>query len=197
MFNLTRISGTVLCAGLMALLAPASKANVIVSNIPEYNGPADFDFNAGDYPLGSVTIGNFLFSIPANQLVTGATISGTFGNNDVSSNTALSDYFVNHGGIEVASCDDPTADCFSGQTGVPTPWSYTFTANDLKNLSAAFSSGSLDFSAVQNFAISVQTGVTTLTIDTAASTAPEPSTFFVIGGGLAGLACLRRRRGKV
>lgn len=196
MLNLTRISGTLLCAGVIALVAPAAKANVIVSNIAEYNGPADFDFNAGDYPLAPVTIGDFLFSIPANQVVTGATISGTFGNNDVSSNTALSDYFVNSGVIEVASCDDPTANCFSGQTGVPTPWSYTFTANDLKNLSAAFSSGSLDFSVVQNFAISVQTGVTTLTIDTAASTAPEPSTFFVIGGGLVVLGCLRRR-GKV
>jgi len=178
------------CAFSLATLSPSAKADVITSTIAEYNGPQDFDFNSADYPLSSVLIGDFTFAIPTGQTVLGATISGTFGNNDVSPNTALSDYFVDNGAINVASCDDPAANCFTGGTGEPTPWSHTFSAAELGSLSAAFASGTLDFTAVQNFAVSVATGTTTLSI----SITPEPATIFILCGGLAGIACLRRLR---
>jgi hypothetical protein len=172
----------------VALLAcftqPASAG--IISTIAEYNGP--FYDLVTTFPPPSTTIGAFTFTIPSGTKIWGATISGTFGNDDVFSNTALSDYYVDVGGIKVAGCDDPSANCFSGQDGVPTPWSYTFSNADLANLASSLAGGSLDFTVVQTSPGSVQTGVTTLNL----VTTPEPATFFALGGGLAVIALLRR-----
>ena len=163
----------------------------IIATIGEFNGAPDFDFDPADYPLAPVLIGDFTFSIPSGGSVVGGTISGTFGNNDVSPITAPSDYFIDNGVIEVASCDDGltgAAACDSGST--PTAWTYTLTSSDLSNLAADFAAGSIDFSVVQNFAIAVQTGTTTLDL----VVSPEPSMIFLICGGLAGIAFLRRFR---
>ena len=65
----------------------------IIATIDEFNGAPDFDFNPGDYPLAPVTIGDFTFSIPAGESVIGGTISGTFGNDDVSPTTAAERLF--------------------------------------------------------------------------------------------------------
>ncbi|MBV9745527.1 MAG: PEP-CTERM sorting domain-containing protein [Acidobacteriia bacterium] len=156
----------------------------ILASIPEYNG-GFFDFSA-TYPLPLTNVGTFHFTIPSGENVLGADISGTFGNPDYSSNTALSDYFVDGQLIEVASCEDPGADCAQGMT--PTPWSYTFSNGDLANLASAFASGSLDFNVIQKFPFVVDAGITTLDIQVT----PEPSLFFLIAGGLAGVAALRR-----
>ncbi len=64
--------------------------------------------------LARPTIGSYSFTIPATDLVTGITISGTFGNGD-SATTALSDYYLGFSGNEmavpVAGCDSISADC--------------------------------------------------------------------------------------
>jgi hypothetical protein len=172
-----------------ALAAPV-KADII-STIGEYNGSPDFDFNPGDYPLGSVLIGDFTFTIPAGDTVVGGTISGTFGNSDVSSTTAPSDYYIDNGNIEVASCDDGlTGSAACDTSSTPTAWSYTLTPTDISNLSAGLASGSIDFTVIQNFAVAVETGTTTLDL----VTTPEPSMIFLLTGGLAGIALLRRFR---
>lgn len=176
-----------LCIALATGFSGLAKADIIAT-IGEYNGPA-YDFST-TFPPSSQTIGTFTFNIPTGVQVIGVTISGTFGNNDIFSNTALSDYFVSLGMIQVAGCDDPSASCFSGTTGVPTPWSYSFTPTDLSNVAAALAAGSLDFTVVQNSPFTVQTGVTTLDIQVT----PEPGTILIFCGGLAALATLRRIR---
>jgi hypothetical protein len=172
-------------------LAVPAQADVLAT-IGAYNGSPDFDFNLGDYPLAPVTIGVFSFTIPAGFSAVGGTISGFFGNNDVSPTTAPSDYYVDNGTIEVASCDDSlsfSADCDTGSS--PTAWSYTFTASDLATLASELASGNIDFTVVQNFAVSVQTGPTTLDLQIAT---PEPATIFLLGGSLLAIALFRRFR---
>ncbi len=170
----------------------------IIATIDEFNGVPDFDFNVGppDYPLPPVTIGNFTFTIPTGETVIGGTITGTFGNNDISAITAASDYFIDNGNIKVAACDDASTfndvcDSFSANTSLtPTSWSYTLTSNDLSNLATELQNGSIDFSVVQNFAVAVETGTTTLDL----VVTPEPSMIFLLYGGLAGIVLLRRHR---
>jgi hypothetical protein len=175
---------------------PAKAGNIITSTIGDFDEPLAFDFA----PV-TTTLDDFSFAIPAGATVYSGTISGTFGNNDVpglTNVTALSDYFVGGGAIQVAACDDdptsatfPNFPCDAGSsTGAPVPWSYTFSAGDLATLAPAFAAGSLDFSVTQNFAGSVQTGVITLALNTA----PEPATMFVFSLGLAGIAARRRFR---
>src|SRR5579883_300667 len=87
---------------LMAAASMAAYGSTITATLPSYDGAPNFDFNPADYPLAPATIGTFTFTIPNGAGVLGATISGTFGNNDdpgVTGITAISDFFVNSGGI--------------------------------------------------------------------------------------------------
>ena len=100
--NKTTFLTLILTATIGLGLSVSAKANIIDSTLPEYNGPPNFDFNEGppDYPLAPVTIGTFTIAIPTGYVVVGGTISGFFGNDDISSTTAASDYFVDNGAIE-------------------------------------------------------------------------------------------------
>jgi len=172
-----------LALALVLGFSPRANAD-IVATLPNYDGT----FSFGPFP-SSFAIGDFTFSIPAGQDVVGASISGTFGNNDVPGTTTTSapaDLFVGSGAIEVAECDDAlsySAPCDAGVA--PTPWSYTFTSGDLSTLSADFASGSLDLSAVQNDLFVVNAG--SLTLDIALS--PEPNGLWLSGTGAICLMC--------
>ena len=108
---------------------------------------ADF---SGNYPLGPTNLGNFSFSVPNGFVISSATISGTFGNEDVPGTTnvtADSDYYVDGIAIEVATCDTPNIQntftpalaCDAGNSNdTPTAWSYTFTPADLTTLASDF-----------------------------------------------------------
>ncbi|MDR3752486.1 MAG: PEP-CTERM sorting domain-containing protein [Terracidiphilus sp.] len=168
------------------LLGNSPRANAdIVATLPNYDGAVSF----GTFP-SSTTIGDFTFSIPAGTSVIGATISGTFGNNDdpgTTTTSAPADLYVDNGAIEVAACDDGltfTEACDTGSS--PTAWSYTFTSSDLSTLASDFASGSLDLSAVQNDVFAVNAG--SLTLDIVVS--PEPNSLWLMGTGLMSLACL-------
>jgi hypothetical protein len=99
--------------------------------------------------------------------------------------------------VEVATCDDPTDDCFSDGNG-PTAWSYTFTGTDLNNVATALGNGSLDFTYTMDtppFTSSgldwtVYAGAATIDIQTI----PEPTTLLFCLGGIAGIAAFRRFR---
>ncbi len=165
----------------------------IIATIGNYDGTPVVDFDPADYPLTPVLIGDFSFTIPTGESVIGGTISGTFGNDDVpdtTESTAPSDYYIDNNTIEVASCDDSLTGAACDTSSAPTSWSYTLTASDLSNLSAELASGSIDFTASQNFFGAVNTGTTTLDL----VLTPEPSMIFLLCGGLAGIALLRRFR---
>jgi hypothetical protein len=156
-----------------AFLGVATQAKADVSStIGDFDEP--FTFNTGV----NTTLGDFTFAVPTGWTVVGGTISGTFGNNDIAgltNVTALSDYFVANGAIQVAGCDSFTDPCSAGTvSGAPDPWSYTFSQSDLTTLAPYFSAGSLDFSVTQDFIGAVQTGPITLDLQIT----PEPSSFF-------------------
>lgn len=191
MFKLTTATAIFSMALVLGLAAPM-KADIIAT-IGNYDGTPVVDFDPADYPLTPVLIGDFSFTIPTGESVIGGTISGTFGNDDVpdtTESTAPSDYYIDNNTIEVASCDDSLTGAACDTSSAPTSWSYTLTASDLSNLSAELASGSIDFTASQNFFGAVNTGTTTLDL----VLTPEPSMIFLLCGGLAGIALLRRFR---
>jgi hypothetical protein len=182
-FTATALAALISVVYALSFSAPAQAA-VIASTVPEYNGA--FEDPSLTYPLPSVLIGTFSYTIPTGDRLVGATISGTFGNLDQANTTALSDYFL--GSVEVAACDSTANPCFSADINAPpTAWTYTFTAAQL----AALATGSANFSVVQNGPFSVQTGITELDLIVAT---PEPAAIFLLCGGLAGIALLRRKQ---
>jgi hypothetical protein len=177
-----------LLAFLALVLSFGNRANAgVIATLPDYDGTASF----GPFP-STLAIGDFTFSIPTGYTVIGATISGTFGNNDVPGTTdtsAPADLFVDGGTIEVAECDDAlsfTAACDAGSS--PTAWSYIFTPSDLSNLGPEFAAGSVDLSAIQNDVFAVNLGSLTLDIQAV----PEPNTLLLLGSAMAAFALLRR-----
>jgi hypothetical protein len=184
------IPAVIFATALLGLTFPA-RADISVT-IGDFDEPFTFITPA------TTTLGVFTFTIPVGETVVGGTISGTFGNNDVAgltNTTALSDYFVANGAIQVAGCDSFTDPCTAGTvSGAPDPWSYTFlqtsSQNDLITLAPYFAAGSLDFSVTQNFVGAVQTGPITLDLQVA----PEPASFFFTCAlCLAGIVALRLR----
>jgi hypothetical protein len=163
----------------LASALPAS-ATIITSTIGEFDGPL---LTNPTYPQPSLTIGTFTYA-PITGTIVSATVSGFFGTIFAPS-TALESLFV--GGINVANCSSQAADCWNDPSGVQTPWSYTFTPGQF----AALQSGSVAYTVVQTGDFQVESGVTTLSITTAA---PEPAGLAMIGGGLTLLLLVRRRR---
>jgi hypothetical protein len=196
------LTAAILSLGAAFLLTTPARAGAILVTLPtSYDSPSGYDFVTTFPPAGSTTIGTFTFSIPASELVTGITISGTFGNGD-NGTTALSDYFLGYSGhetaVEVAGCDSILANCYSAQDG-PTAWTYTLTAANLSTLAPAIAGGSLDFTytwdnntqfAFANDLQYVYAGDPTLAIQVT----PEPATELMCFGGLAVIAVLRRFR---
>ena len=155
----------------------------------DYEG-AFYDFSS-TFPPDPILIGTFNFTIPAGFYATGATISGTFGDQNIPV-TALTDLFVN-GTVEVGGCDSVGDPCASGTiNGSLVPWSRTFDAAQLGFPGPGFAAGSLDFSAVQNSFGAVIVGTPVLDIEVAQT--PEPSYLFAVPGGMLAMAALRRRR---
>jgi hypothetical protein len=185
-------------------LTSSAKADVIATIGPFDEAP---DFS-GVYPLAEVNLGTFSFSIPLGFVISSATISGTFGDEDVPGTTEItadSDYYVDGTAVHVASCDSPNVvtlglslacDGGNNPADTPTPWSYTFTAANLSAISGNLASGSLDFNEIQNYYGAVNAGTVTLDIAGAVATAttPEPGTICIVSLGLAGIALLRRRK---
>jgi hypothetical protein len=196
-----KLTAAILSLGAAFVLTTPARAGTIFANLPSYDSPNGYDFVSTFPPGGSTTIGTFTFSIPAGGIVTGITISGTFGNGD-SGTTALSDYYLGFSGdetaVEVAGCDSILANCYSNQNG-PTAWTDTLTAANLSTLASAIAGGSLDFTytwdnntqfAVMGFDQYVYAGASTLGIQVT----PEPATALMCFGGLAVIAALRRFR---
>jgi len=190
---LNRKTSLLLAAALVLGFSPLASADVL-SNIPTYDGTTSF----GPFP-STISIGTFSFAVPAGQKVSGGTISGTFGNNDVSGTTTVSapaDLFIAGGSIEVAACDDSLSYNAACDTGTsPTAWTYTLTHSQIASLATYFASGSIDLSAVQNGVFTVNTGAVTLDLTTSPlGAAPEPGSLWLMGIGSISLALVKRFR---
>jgi hypothetical protein len=194
----------------LGVAAPARAGDIVQTlSLPSpgyYDSPNGYDFSSTFPPSGPTTIGTFTISIPAGDSVTGITISGNFGNPD-GTTTALSDYYLGFStdetAVEVASCDNISDNCYSGQEG-PYTWTATLTQAEIAALAPALAAGSIDFTYTWGSSPPVQdffspTGYDDQyvyagdpTIDVSLS--PEPATILICLSGLAGLAALRRFR---
>jgi hypothetical protein len=196
-------------AALVFAFAPSSRAGQFVSTVPAWDSNDSYDFNSTYPPTTYQADGTFTFTIPAGLTIAGITITGSFGNGD-SGTTALSDYYLGFAGneeaVEVAACDDPTANCYSGQEG-PYTWTATLTPAQIATLASAITAGSIDFGYTWDAdppaqpiadllapngydAQYVYAGAATLDINTT----PEPATCLFCISGLAGLVALKRFR---
>ncbi len=194
------IAALILCAGAaIGLTTPARAGDILVTptfDSSNQTAPPDTTDYEGNFYDGTqapydLTIGTFDFTIPTGESVIGATISGTFGDQNGDTGTALADLFVLGGTIQVGECDLEA----DGVTYPPCatsnePWSYTFSSTDLGNLATDFSTGSLDFTAIQNGFGSLIVGDPTLDIQVT----PEPASIFTLAGGLLAFAAFRRRK---
>ena len=151
----TTAVGILCCCGL------AANAATFTVTLPEVNGA---EISSG-FPIAAVSLPpvSFAGQIPAEEVITSITASGSFGNTVVRS-TASVEVTIN--GVPVATCG-LGAEC-TNFNDAPTPWSYAFSASEL----AAFSAGAATLSYVQTYLLIVRLGRTTLTITT--GPAPKP-----------------------
>jgi hypothetical protein len=157
---------------LLAVMPSTMRADTIVSTVAPYSGT--FEFPGTAVPLG-------VFSDPALTAgsVTSATISGTFG--DFSNDgTAAADLYAD--GILVAS----TPTLYSGVSS----FSFNFDPADFNMVEAGF----VNLSAIQNDFGVINLETTTLTITTATTTVPEPSSLALLGITLPLLVGSMRRK---
>lgn len=222
--NMTKhlLTAAVLCIAVGAMAMPARAGEIdqtlTINNdnsgnpicngdVCYYDSPDGYDFSSTFPTADPTTIGSFGFSIPVGDVVTGITISGTFGNGD-SGTTALSDYYLGYSGdetaVEVASCDDTSDDCYTGGlTGGPNSWTDSLSSSDLNTLASAIGDGSLDFTytwddntEVTDIGLQyVYAGDPAIDIQYSAAT-PEPSTIPICFGGFAGILVWRARQSR-
>jgi hypothetical protein len=160
-----------LAAITISICATSAHANVVVT-FPEVNYVSPTDGVMTTWATASDVI-------PGGQMVTGASISGTWGLNSVyNGSTASTELFLD--GIDVSNDSTETQYNFT----------YTFTSAQL----SLFNSGTATLSFIQETPYEVRLSSTTLTIDTIASAVPEPSTWAMIILGFCGLGFMAYRR---
>ena len=155
----------------MVAAAMAARADII-ETFPEVNGP---EMDSG-FPGPMTTIGTVNYVIPAGDVVTGATLSGIFGQTSTYyGSTAEFDLYAN--GTEVISTYDVTPDPYNNV--VP----FTVDCNDI----ASLDSGTVTLSYVQESQYDVRLSEVTLDIWT--SSVPDVtglSSLVMAGLGLVG-----------
>lgn len=165
-------------ASVLAAGALAAQAGVVTSTLADFSSADDA---WPQWPL-SLNVGQFSFSSPGNIL--SATLSGTFGNG-LSSTTA--EVYVFGDGVEMAYCSLWDDCATNSEVSPPTPWSYTFTSDQL----ALLEDGVLSLTVSKEYDGWVRLGSLTLTL---VNDVPEPASAALLLAGLAGLGWSRRAR---
>ncbi len=178
----TRLVAIAAGVAVVAATPVAAAAATVVATVPEFSG-ASFPETA-PYPLPAVTVGTLNFVIPPGSAIVSATLSGTFGNSVIGNSAGVNVYFD---GVPVATCA-PKASCWDPFTVVREVWNFSFAPGDLGLLA----DGIGYLTAVQTNEISIQLGVTTLTIETRA--VPLPAALPLFFAGVAALGLVARRR---
>jgi hypothetical protein len=159
-------------------------AGILTSTLP------DFDYIGATFPSAPQNVGTFSYSIPTGEIISAATISGTWGNSNVDT-SAPNRLFVE--GIEVAFCDS------SGSTGTGAlpcdsnysiDWSFDFAPVDF----VRFDDGLAPMTAIQDAWYAIRLSNLQLSITTASSAVPEPSTLALMVIGLAGVGFAQKRK---
>jgi hypothetical protein len=180
LFATTARAGAVGAFALAALIA-AQPAYAQLETLTYTIAPVSLA-DPGAYPTLE-TIGNFgNAALGQYDTLVSASVSGDFGYNVLSPNTAAGLYYV--GGELAFTCNDGD-DCWG--SSVETPWSFSnFTAADL----AAISAGDTAFTVSQTDFGQVQTDTTTLTLEVYV---PEPASIALFGVSVLGFGLLVRQ----
>ncbi len=148
---------------------PVNAASFTIT-LPEYS----YDGNS-PFPNASQLVGTFNYLIPSNDQIVSASLSGTFGNSIVSNSAAVDVYLDS---LQVAKCLFQST-CWT--SGVPTPWSYVFAPGDLSLLA----DGTANLTSIQTSEAITRLGPTTLTIETASTSASVPGPLPALGAAAA------------
>lgn len=179
------MASRLICALLFGVVAfgatHRAKADSIILLSAEYNGA--FVPPTATFPRPETTIWTYNYTVPAGQVVTGATVQGFFGNSTCNT-TAPVDLYLD--GVRIAQCVAGAPCTGAGGATGPVPFSYSFSTF------AVFTDGRAVLSIVQTGPGAVRLGQTSLTLQT--SPVPEPATMFLLGTGLASAAAIMRRR---
>lgn len=120
------------------------------------------------FPLPEVNWSTLSLSIPADQIIVGASISGIWGStSDYYGNTAEAQLFVN--GLLVSDTTTLSPDPYYNVV----PFTYTYTPSEFATLDG----GSATLSYIQTSQYTVRLSQTTLTIETETVAVPEPTTW--------------------
>lgn len=169
-------------AGTADTSAAFSATNQSVDGTTYYNAPY-----SGALPAAPVSVGEFDFTVPSGFVVSGATISGNFGSDALSSGTAAVDLFVN--AVQVASCDSV---CAAATQSADMAWSFTFTAAEL----GALANGSIVLDAVQQGVSQIVLDPTSVSLTLAAVPEPAGLPMTLMGLPLIVLGLRRRARSR-
>ena len=179
----------------LAFSCMASYGATFAVKIPVVNGVINMGPTFVTEHIPSIPFGS---QLPAGEVIVSITANGTFGNAQAY-NTAPVGVYINN---------VPVVDCLSKavctNSVVPTPWSYTFAANDLN----AFSNNLIELSYLQSEYGAVHLGEITITFTTAklnpALPTPQPVPSMALFGpwglasilGIGGIAFYMSRRRK-